>query len=523
MRPRTEPTPPSSQPPGSTSPTNSAYPTPDTPPNTTEDAEANSVVCMYIENCDTGSQPRKAISHIFGRNKMCTRLIPSHVWVHYCRKHYQRSRYRNPKEYAKLQCDLVQQQIRRVHEWSVKNNKSGAGGVVRDWGLSVRKREKKRLDDLGGANRKRRASILDQNDDEETESFDNVPGMTGSPIPATAVPDWLLALCGKGYSTSEILSIFNRLHTEILADRMACFPDIEILPNIALDQDDTGSLKTNTKRKARTTGHRRSQSLGVAMKSESHSPDRKLSGSTGAGEMPTDAWTGQKRRRPDEQDVDEAERFLPRVSRTRMREPSPDTGRRIHHLVHRPVFANITENQADDDNHIQGQQGDAYARSSTAYLSPFQSGDHQRSSSLSNGAMQPAHSFHYGTRRPHGRSQSDVTAFNQGHISQPQGMMPSHFTDDQMASQHQGQIHPNNYTFFPAHNSTADMRMQQYPGPGHMRHQSTPNAYLQTNEPVQSMGAHPNFAHPRTDNHTLHHPRQVYETQGARELYCARR
>ncbi|KAH6678121.1 hypothetical protein B0J14DRAFT_315430 [Halenospora varia] len=49
---------------------------------------------------------------------------PSAYLVHYCRKHYQRSRYRNPKEYAKLQYALVQQQIRRVHEWSSNNMKS---------------------------------------------------------------------------------------------------------------------------------------------------------------------------------------------------------------------------------------------------------------------------------------------------------------------------------------------------------------------------------------------------------------
>ncbi|KAK8128824.1 NADH-ubiquinone oxidoreductase 49 kDa subunit [Apiospora sp. TS-2023a] len=44
------------------------------------------IKCMYMESCDTGSQPRKAISHIFGRNKLCTRMIPDQVWVHFCRK-----------------------------------------------------------------------------------------------------------------------------------------------------------------------------------------------------------------------------------------------------------------------------------------------------------------------------------------------------------------------------------------------------------------------------------------------------
>ncbi|KAF7174093.1 hypothetical protein CNMCM6106_008200 [Aspergillus hiratsukae] len=43
----------------------------------------------------SGGNPRKLISHIFGRNKTSTKLFPAHVWVHYCRKHYQRARYRS--------------------------------------------------------------------------------------------------------------------------------------------------------------------------------------------------------------------------------------------------------------------------------------------------------------------------------------------------------------------------------------------------------------------------------------------
>jgi hypothetical protein len=232
--------------------------------------------CMYMLNCDTGSQPRKAISHIFGRNKMCTRLIPQSVWVHYCRKHYQRSRYRNPKEYAKLQCSLVQQQIRRVHDWSQQNTDAGRAGNVQDWGLAVRKREQKRLDELNGNKRKRRAAF-----DAEEEDDDDEAAQANS-RPPTAVPDWLLGLCGKGYSTEQILQIFNRLHREILEDLMPCFPDIEILPNIVVDQQEPKSPKGYAKRKPANIGHKRSQSLGVGLGSGIHpqhsaSPDRRLS------------------------------------------------------------------------------------------------------------------------------------------------------------------------------------------------------------------------------------------------------
>jgi hypothetical protein len=513
-----EPTPPLSQPPGSSSSAASPiYQAPDTPPSVAAEGDADAVVCMYIRNCDTGSQPRKAISHIFGRNKMCTRLIPSHVWVHYCRKHYQRSRYRNPKEYAKLQCDLVQQQIRRVHEWSVENAKNGKPGVVQNWGLAIRKREKKRLDDLGGTNRKRRADILNQIDDDEAENANNLPGTPGSPIPATAVPTWLLSLCGKGYTTQAILDIFNRLHTEILNDRMPCFPDIEILPNIATEQDE--AVPASSKRRGRTTPHRRSQSLGGAMKPGGDSYNRRLSESSAGGdEMPTDPFHAQKRRRSDEQDTSELESFLPRAPRLEL---PIESGRRIQHLVHRPVFGNITENQDAEDNDTRAQP-DSYARPST-YISPFGPPD-QQSNSRSMGAPQTHGLARHGSRL-HGRSQSDVTAFSQGYAA-PQPTTPSRYLGDDSAGPSQQQIHgqTGSYTS-PLQNSAPPMRMQQLPAPGHARHQSTPATYQSSPEPyAHAPGSYPTtpYTQPNTTT-TLHPTRHIYETQGTRDLYSSRR
>lgn len=60
--------------------------------------------------------PRKVISHIFGRNKTATKLFPSQVWVHYCRKHYQRARYRS-REWPFTQCDLLLDSLDRMEDW----------------------------------------------------------------------------------------------------------------------------------------------------------------------------------------------------------------------------------------------------------------------------------------------------------------------------------------------------------------------------------------------------------------------
>ena len=71
----------------------------------------------------------------------------------------------------------MQKQIRRIHDWSLFNQRNGLPGVVQDWGLAVRKREQKRIDELSGAKRKRSASQYDDSEDDDD-----------LPVPATAVP-----------------------------------------------------------------------------------------------------------------------------------------------------------------------------------------------------------------------------------------------------------------------------------------------------------------------------------------------
>lgn len=334
---------------------------PATPPPVYEDAD-HPPECMYIQDCDTGSQPRKAISHIFGRNKMCTRLIPQSVWVHYCRKHYQRSRYRNPKEYAKLQCDLVQQQIRRVADWSQQNQRRGEPGTIRDWGIAIRKREQKRLDELKGSGRKRRASAFDDDDGDDDAS---------APRPPTAVPDWLLSVIGSGYTTEEILEIFNRLHQEVLDDLLPCFPDVEILPNITVEQDEPKSPKGYAKRKSSSAGHKRSRSLGGgALKNQSYNspggPNRRMSQpvvyqNSNAGASVYNS--AQKRRR--QNGSDGIAQYSSNIQYTPLAEPGES------HRTFQPAFGGferIDEAPAGDETFV-APRGRQYGRSASVYQS----------------------------------------------------------------------------------------------------------------------------------------------------------
>ncbi|GAP84645.2 putative orp1 like protein [Rosellinia necatrix] len=178
--------------------------------------------CMHGDDCDTGVVLRKAISHFFGRNKLCTRIIPDYVWVHYCRKHYQRCRYRNPHEYAKLQCGLVLAQIRRIRDWSNYIKETGGTEVVKDWTLAMRKREQDRLQDRSKKRRHNEAGGDDEHNPDGT-------------LNSTAVPQWLRKKCRDGYSPKEIENIILEIQDEIIHTKLSAIPDIEILPNMSTD------------------------------------------------------------------------------------------------------------------------------------------------------------------------------------------------------------------------------------------------------------------------------------------------
>lgn len=185
--------------------------------------------CMFVKDCNTGSQLRKAISHLFGRNKACTLRIPKEVWVYYCRKHYQRIRYRNAKTYPLNQMELVKLQIARLQAWSAENQRRAHGPYIKLWTLSLRKREQNRLDKETG---------IDEGDDE------NQGSQNGS-----AAPEWIIQRLGAGYTTEQMMNIADRLHGEIKSGLLNQVPEIEFLPDI-VDPDDGGSAKPARPRKA---------------------------------------------------------------------------------------------------------------------------------------------------------------------------------------------------------------------------------------------------------------------------------
>ncbi|KAF5673309.1 hypothetical protein FHETE_3433 [Fusarium heterosporum] len=146
-------------------------------------------ICMAVENCTTGSVPRKVISHLFGRNKVCTRRIPERVWV--C------------AEFSVTQIGMVYEQIVRMIFWSrglENTNRTNQEGIaIRSWTFSIRRREVKRLAD--------------------TNSRD-------------LVPRWIMSSLGEGKTHDEILDVVERLHQEIQQGVLKEVPPVEFLPEV---------------------------------------------------------------------------------------------------------------------------------------------------------------------------------------------------------------------------------------------------------------------------------------------------
>jgi hypothetical protein len=377
------------------------------PATTGLNAVEEDIKCMYVENCDTGSQPRKAISHIFGRNKLCTRSIPAHVWVHFCRKHYQRSRYRNAQEYSKLQCELVQKQIARVQAWSDDNKRNGKAGVVQDWSLSVRKREQKRLDERNSSGRKRPFR------DESEEDGDI---MEPAILNGTAVPAWLLNKCSSGYSTEQIEEIVARLKSDMDQGTLTQIPDIEILPNITVDSPEDGKNKIALKRKTSANSHKRSQSVGMALRHDSIPMMRRISQPNfPGGWRPEDSLHSspiEKRQRiADFPSYGMGDRHNP-MGLAQVPERAVPTMRHIQHLPHRPAFSHIRENQT-----MESYFDDESVRNSQySYGGPLPAPTPQRHGGQPMAAQLETNTASQGyleVRRPmHQRSHSEMGTFN---------------------------------------------------------------------------------------------------------------
>lgn len=251
--------------------------------------------CTFVDHCNTGSdQLRKAISHFFGRNKSCTKLIPPEVWMYFCRKHYQRCRYRNAKHYGKNQIGYVVTQIEHIRDWDVGNRAKGSSTRIKHWQFSLRKREKNRLQQ--------------EVDDDELD-----PAAASDITPP---PQWVLDVVDRSnYTSDDILRFALRLQQEIEGGSLGGIPEVEFLPMIEGADSDKAAAKKHRKQS------RSSKYVRVTKRKAADSPEIQSS-------RPADINTGFA----SQTDVDAFELISPSEKRPRLDGPSGFANHQAFHL-----------------------------------------------------------------------------------------------------------------------------------------------------------------------------------------------
>ncbi|KAI2707724.1 hypothetical protein CBS147332_6782 [Penicillium roqueforti] len=175
-------------------------------------------LCEFAAPCRMHPSPdgmhyRKVVSHVFGRNKAVTKLFPLGVWVHYCRKHYQRARYR-ADQWPFTQCDLLLESLTRMESWD----------GVESFELILRRREQMRVGrEAEGTtttetSKQKEVAPSGKAQDQGTKSSAIVtrPGRRHPTAIIAPVPDWLRQHVGHGKTFQEIRQIIEMVRSHMV-------------------------------------------------------------------------------------------------------------------------------------------------------------------------------------------------------------------------------------------------------------------------------------------------------------------
>ncbi|KAL4745999.1 hypothetical protein BDW72DRAFT_42901 [Aspergillus terricola var. indicus] len=199
--------------------------------------------------------PRKVVSHIFGRSKKVTQQILPWIWVYYCRRHYQRARYRagsDGREWARIQCERVLDLFEAMRNWgSVEGftvhfrsreveRLAGAARASSTPASSIRSRGRVRRGRRGkGARGGERVGTLTWTPADEDSNEDGQPKQETRqerPSVPSPVPDWLVTWVqrheGKVLAIEQAEALIQKIlvHLNAVQAEEVRFPDIEILP-----------------------------------------------------------------------------------------------------------------------------------------------------------------------------------------------------------------------------------------------------------------------------------------------------
>lgn len=169
-------------------------------------AAESEISCEFAGKCKMAREGhnhyRKIISHVFGRNKSATKVFPTYVWVHYCRKHYQRARYR-ANQWPFTQCDLLLESLRRMEVW----------GGVDSFQLLLRRREQdRRLNANTDAGPFGPTTVAPRSSSGPGSAARSTPIGRRNPTAVTApVPDWLLERIGSGLTFDDVREVIRQI------------------------------------------------------------------------------------------------------------------------------------------------------------------------------------------------------------------------------------------------------------------------------------------------------------------------
>lgn len=170
--------------------------------------------CQFMKMCNTDSNDyRKVVSHLFGRNKKCTTQIPEECWIEYCRKHYQRTKYRTTKDERKnwvgVQLDILCRQLTRLERW----------GEVRSWEIAIRKKER---------------DVLKREDDRmvQIRSSGGAVNQATSNQVHKCKERRFLGHCGLNKTYDDIRTLIAFVKREVQRGIFEDMPGLELLPDI---------------------------------------------------------------------------------------------------------------------------------------------------------------------------------------------------------------------------------------------------------------------------------------------------
>ncbi|MCJ1285023.1 hypothetical protein MMC26_004360 [Xylographa opegraphella] len=224
--------------------------------------------CTFVEGCVLDSPDRKVISHFFGRNKKCTRAIPEDVWAPFCRRHYQRTRYRNVDNFGGVQLDLVRRTVENLQNW----------GGVSHFELILRKRAMQAI------------KRDERHTREEKSSHPSTMRVRPNQEKSPGAETWLLPYLGKRKSFEEILQ-FVDLIEERVTENNSKLPEFEILPCYKPGRMNIPTSKKTLKGTAKPAGIRKRQIGRTASASRSAAQSKSVATTPATTPMTTPSLT----------------------------------------------------------------------------------------------------------------------------------------------------------------------------------------------------------------------------------------